>query len=185
MNRCPCDTCPRVPVVVGPLGDLGEQGLRKVVWTLKESGGRVATGPDVHMRALVRRADMLHRQGLGGGIVSLLHPTTDKGRKRLERDRTKYHLRRVKPRKKGERGKARELSVIACFLCHALSVKVNANPAWSAERFLTWMIAELADGASPVRRLAVANKKFQVFLNEPRQLRWWQNRVTELRKMSR
>jgi hypothetical protein len=91
----------------------------------------------------------------------------------------------VKPRKTGERGRARELSVIACFLCHALSLKEHANPAWSTEMFLTWMISELANDASPVRKLAIANEEFQVFLNEPRRLRWWRNRVTELRKMSR
>jgi hypothetical protein len=165
------------------MNDTGD--LRKVLWTLKQSGGKVATGPNVHMRALVRRADMLDRLGLGGGIVALLIPATAKGRKRLELDRTNYHLRRVKPRRTGERGKARELFVVARFLCHALSLKANANPAWTAERFLTWMIAELADNASPVRKLAVVKEEFQVFLNQPRKLRWWQNRVTELRRMSR
>lgn len=185
MNRCPCDTCPRVPVAAGPLGDFGDQSRRRVVWTLKESGGRVATGPDVHARALVRRADMLHRLGAGGGIVPLLLPTITKGRKRLELDRTKYHLRRVKSRKTGERGRARDLTLISCFLCHALSLKVNANPAWSGERFLIWMLTELANDASPVRKMAMATDEFHVFLNEPRRLRWWRNRLAELRKMSR
>jgi hypothetical protein len=183
VNRCPCDTCPKIEGRVE--SDSDNQRQRQIVWTLKRAGGNIVTGPDVHVRALVRRADMLHRQGAGGGIGSLLLPTTAKGRKRLELDRTKYQLRRVKPRKTGERGRARELSVIACFLCHALSLKEHANPAWSTEMFLTWMITELANDASPVRKLAIANEEFQVFLNEPRRLRWWRNRVTELRKMSR
>jgi hypothetical protein len=183
MNRCPCDTCPKIEGRVESGSD--NQRQRQIVWTLKKASGNIATGPDVRMRALVRRADMLHRQGLGGGINSLLIPTAAKGRKRLELDRAKYQLRRVKPRKTGERGKVRELSVIACFLCHALALKEHVNPAWSAEMFLTWVITELADDASPVRKLAIANEEFQVFVNEPRRLRWWQNRVTELRKMSR
>ena len=128
---------------------------------------------------------MLYRLGAGGGIVPLFLPTTTKGWKRLELDRTNYQLRRVKPRKTGERGKARDLTLIARFLYHAVSLKVNANPAWSAERFLIWMLDELADEASPVRNMAMANDEFHVFLNEPRRLRWWRNRVAELRKMSR
>ena len=158
------------------------------VFTLKEPGGRVAPGTDVHRRALVLEADRLERLGLGlglgGGLPALLRPATDKERRRLELDRAKYQPRLVEPRKTN-RGKARDLSVIAHFLHHVVSLKEHANPKLSTERFLAWMIAELEVDASPVRKLAMTTKEFQVFLNQPRQLRWWRNRVTELRKMSR
>lgn len=162
--------------------------MKRRIFTLKEPGGRVAPGTDVHRRALVLEAARLEGLGLGlglgGGLPALLRPATDKERRRLELDRAKYQPRLVKPRKTN-RGKARDLMLIGDFLLHAVSLKEHANPKLSTKRFLTWMIAELEANASPVRKLAMTTNQFRVFLDQPRQLRWWQNRVTELRKMSR
>jgi hypothetical protein len=162
----------------------GEDGEHRTtyVWTLKK-GAKVANGADVHKRALVRRADMLHRQGLGGGIVSLLLPKTDKAQKRLQRDRDLYQLRRVRPRSIGERGRARDPQMIQAFLLGCLLLKVDLGPAWSAEQFLKWVNAGLENRTSLIYQLAA--RDFPLLLEHPRSLRWWRNRVTELRKMSR
>lgn len=163
--------------------------MKRRIFTLKEPGGRVAPGTDVHRRALVLEADLLERLGLRlgmeGGLPTLLRPATDKERRRLELDRAKYQPRLVEPRKTHDRGKARDLMLIGDFLHHAVSLKEHVNRKLPIEKFLAWVIAELKNEASPVHKVAMAKKEFHVFLTEPRQLRWWQNRVAELRKMSR
>lgn len=55
-------------------------------WTLKVNG-KVASGTDVHKRALIRRADQLTLTGRGGGVVALLMPQSEKEVTRLQRDR--------------------------------------------------------------------------------------------------
>ena len=152
------------------------------VWTLKK-GAKVASGTDVHTRALVRRAEMLERQGFGGGIVSLLLPKTETGRRRLSHDRDLYQLRRVRPRSTGERGRARDPQLIGDFLFACLMLKESPNPAWTSEQFLIWVIEALRDQTSPIYKLAKAN--FSLLVEHPRSLRWWQHRLTELRRMSR
>jgi hypothetical protein len=148
-------------------------------WTLK-SKGRVVNGADVHMRALIRRADMLTASGRGGGIVSVLLPTTAKAMRRLERDRA-YQLARVRKRSGGERERARDLEVIARFLWEAIILKgPNLNSAWQVKRFLCWIVQSLKDRRSPL--YAWACREAPLLVEKERSLRWWQERAAELKK---
>ena len=170
MNRCPCDTCPKIEARTKSGDD--DQRRGELVWTLKNTGGKGAPGADVHLRALALRNDMLRGPGYGKGLSNLLLPTTAKGRKRLDLDRTTYRLHQVVPRSTKDRGKMRALSVISCFLCHAVSLKEHANPSWSGKTFLTWVIDGLESNNSPVHKMALAEEEFHVFLDNPRQIRW-------------
>lgn len=183
MNRCPCDSCPKIAGHVEPAS--GDLHRRLPVWTLKNAGGKVVQGTDVHDRALALRQYTLPGPAYRMGLGSLVLPTTAKGRKRLERDRAKYRLHKVLPRSSGDRGRLRDLSVISCFLCHALALKEHANSSWPGKAILAWVVAGLKDPDSPVYQMAITEVEFEDFIHKPRQLRWWQNRVTELREMSR
>jgi hypothetical protein len=167
----------------GQSADDEDEILRGRVWTLKKNG-RVVSGTDVHRRALACRAAMLHEQGRGGGIIALLLPKTEKERIRLDRDRRQYQLALVSARNTGERGKARDLELIAAFLAAALAQRHNSlNPAWKVQDVLGWIVQELKDRESPIYRLAF--KQHRIVLEKEPSLRWWQRRVAELRKMSR
>jgi hypothetical protein len=111
-------------------------------------------------------------------------PKTEKERIRLDRDRRQYQLALVSARNTGERGKARDLELIAAFLAAALAQRHNSlNPAWKVQDVLGWIVQELKDRESPIYRLAF--KQHRIVLEKEPSLRWWQRRVAELRKMSR
>lgn len=167
----------------GQSGDDEDEIIPGRVWTLKKNG-KVVFGTDVHRRALACRAAMLHEQGLGGGITSLLLPRTEKERTRLDRDRRQYQLAVVTARNTGERGKARDPELIAAFLAAAIAQKHNnLNPAWKVQDVLGWIVKELKNRESPIYKLAL--KQYSIVLEKEPSLRWWQRRVAELRKMSR
>lgn len=156
-----------------------------MIWTLKDRQGRVASGTDVHRRALVRRASMLEEIGQGGGIVSLLQPDSEAESRRLERDRNVYRLRQVRQRDGGERAEARDVELIRAFLCKALEIKGWIPAAWKANKFLEWVVGELAKKSSPVYKMAAREFPLLVELDPPRSLRWWKHRWADLGKMSR
>jgi hypothetical protein len=148
------------------------------VWTLKHNE-RVVHGTDVHRRALVRRADMF--TGVGrGGIASLLLPRDPHTLRRLELDR-RFKLTLVMERRAGERGNARDLKVIAEFLL--VAIPLQPETCRSAKATCEWIVRSLQDRNSDLYRLAA--RRVPTLLEHPRGVRWWQNRVTELRRMSR
>ena len=127
---------------------------------------------------------MLTSRGEGGGIVTLLLPATEKDKRRLERDRAQYRLRRVRRRALGERGAVRDPDLIANFLEDVLRLDgIKLGPSWKATDFLKWLVSELQKPVSPVHHLA--QRQMPQLLEKERSLRWWQARVTELKKMSR
>jgi hypothetical protein len=156
--------------------------VKGFVWTLKYRS-KVVSGTDVHCRAMVRKADELQRQGRGGGIVSLLLPQDPEAQARLELDR-RFELALVRDRKGGERARARDLESVTAFLLAALLLKGESlNSSWKVKHFCDWIVDSLKDKNSNLYRLA--KDHFPLFLEQGRRLRWWQNRVTALRKMSR
>ncbi len=154
--------------------------VRGFVWTLKVNGA-VASGIDVHRRALIRRADQLTDMGQGGGIVDALIPRDPRTLRRLQRDRVRYELSLVRARGGGERQKTRDLLAIQTFLGCALAMAPAGRvPYWKAKNFLAWLVATLKVRGSDVYRLA--SQTFPLLLEQDRSVRWWQNRVSELKK---
>ncbi len=154
--------------------------VRGFVWTLKVNGA-VASGIDVHRRALIRRADQLTSAGQGGGIVDALIPRDPRTIRRLQRDRVKYELSLVRARGAGERQKTRDLLALEKFLVSALAMAPPVRvPYWKAKDFLKWLVKALRVRGSDVYRLA--SQTFPLLLYQDRSVRWWQNRVSELKK---
>ncbi len=150
------------------------------VWTLK-ANGKVASGIDVHWRALIRRADQLTSAGQGGGIVDALIPRDPRTIRRLQRDRVKYELSLVRARGAGERQKTRDLLALEKFLVSALAMAPPVRvPYWKAKDFLKWLVKALRVRGSDVYRLA--SQTFPLLLEQDRSVRWWQNQVSELKK---
>jgi hypothetical protein len=172
-------------VLPGPVAKVMSGGNAESdwVWTLK-GNGKVVSGTDVHKRALVRQAHHLTSIGRGGGIVAILLPQNEKEAKRLQRDRIKYALVQVRMRGQGERQMTRDLELVKSFLVHALTFAPSHHlSSWKAKDFLKWLIKALLVDGSDVRR--IASQTFPLILEHSRKLRWWQDRVAQLRKMSR
>jgi hypothetical protein len=156
---------------------------KTVVLTLKKNG-RVVSGTDVHKRALAMYAHYRTSAGLGGGIVQLLMPKDAKEAKRLQRDLENYELVEVLMRGRGDRQRARDPKTIQTFLAGALArAPSDRLSSWKAKHFLEWLIEALNTEGSDVYRFA--QRTHPLLLEKSRTLRWWQNRVAELKKMSR
>lgn len=153
--------------------------------TLKpKAGGKVPGGTDVKTRAVALEAHRLTKAGRGGGIVPLVLPKDAKGWERLQKDAALYEPIRVTSRSTGERGKSREPDEVRRFLLDALAIKGDhLNPAWKIKHFCDWIVDSLKDPDSELYKLAA--RQAPLLLEQQRSVRWWQNRVTELRKMSR
>jgi hypothetical protein len=121
------------------------------VFTLKK-GSRVASGVDVHKRALAFKAMCLKEQGRGGGISDLLIPTDSRESARLERDRNLYTLDMVSLRKPTSRQATRdqlndpELLLELVLIC-------PANKRWKKIDFASWWHCELGRHGSGARKL--------------------------------
>jgi hypothetical protein len=122
-----------------------------LVFTLKK-GSRVASGVDVHKRALALKAMCLKEQGLGGGISDLLIPTDVRESARLERDRNLYTLDMVSLRKPTSQKATRdqlnnpELLLELILIC-------PANKKWKKIDFARWWHSELGRHGSGARKL--------------------------------
>jgi hypothetical protein len=117
-------------------------------YTLK-SGDVVASGRDVHRRAMTLAADGLHRAKRGGGIVDLLLPVTAKQYARLSRDRNKYVLAIVKLRSKGLRADIREQATSPELLLELISLS-PARTWWKKQDFVRWLLKEQGQSESLV-----------------------------------
>jgi hypothetical protein len=148
------------------------------VFTLKR-GERVASGTDVHKRALVMRAALLQGRGDGGGIVSLLLPKTPKEAKRLIRDLKSYDLHLVKLRAPIRFKAAREQLRSSEFLWLLIEI-CPATDKWKLIDFAKWLHAEMSKPGSSVRTLAARHAP--KLLGASRSFSWL---YRNLRKMSR
>jgi hypothetical protein len=179
MKRSKRVACPRRSALSNQTMS-ADDPVRGFVWTLKVNG-KVASGIDVHRRALIRRADQLTSVGQGGGIVDVLIPRDPRTLRRLQRDRVRYELSLVRARGAGERQKTRDLLAIQTFLGRALAMApAGCLPYWKAKGFLEWLVMALRVRGSDVYRLA--SRTFPLLLEQDRSVRWWQNRVSELKK---
>ncbi len=148
------------------------------VYTLKK-GVKVASGTDVHKRALVMKATLMEVRGQGGGIASLLHPQTLKESKRLIRDLKSYDVHFVKLRTPIRIAAARDQLRSGEFLWPLIAI-CPATDKWKLIDFAKWLHAELSKPRSSVR--AIAGIYAPELLSSNRSFSWL---YRNLRKMSR
>ena len=148
------------------------------VYTLKR-GRKVASGTDVHKRALAMEATLLEVRGQGGGIASLLHPKTLKESKRLIRDLKSYDVHLVKLRTPYRFSAARDQLRSGEFLWQLIAI-CPATDKWKLIDFAKWLHAELSKPRSSVR--AIAGIYAPELLSSNRSFSWL---YRNLRKMSR
>lgn len=154
-----------------PASQLG----RGWVYTLKRDG-KVASGLDVHQRALHLLADNLTRANQGGGIVNLLLPTSAKAKKRLLADRHKYKIEKVRIRSTGQRGLLRHTASSTEVLLNLIAL-CPATERWKKRHFVLWLLDELRKPSSPATRVLL--RMAPDLLEAERGFRWWCGQIGE------
>ncbi len=165
----------------GMSGRKGDKAL-----TLKpKTGGKVPGGTDIETRAVALEAHRLTKAGRGGGIVPLALPKDAKGWERLQKDAALYEPVRVTSRSEGQRGESREPDEVRRFLLDALAIKGELNPQCKAKEFCHWVVRSLSHLGAGSDLHKLAKHKYSYLMEQQRSLRWWQDRVRDLKKMSR
>ena len=147
-------------MVVQLTSPLSQQGNAKrrlkkrygMVFTLKR-GGRVASGADVHKRALAMQANLLQVRGQGGGIVPLLLPKNTKEAQRLNRDLNAYDVELVRQRESTRFKTPRDQLRSVPFLSALISIYPAPEKSKLID-FAKWLHTELSKPASRATKFA-------------------------------
>lgn len=148
-------------------------------YTLKKNG-KVISGKDVHLRALMCMALTSQAEGQCNGIVRLLLPDAPRKLERARADLRRYELCKVKIRSSGHRKHLREQARNANILI-ALIVRCPPESCWPIPKFTQWLIDELARRDSPARQYLV--KVAPDLIEAGRSYSWWYRQLSK--KMSR
>ena len=153
--------------------------------------GKIASRKDQGSKALILEAQRFTNKGLGGGIASLLVPSTTKEKNDLAKIRAIYKVSRVKTRPGKKSGTSDRKALSKFFSNDDLICKLVVEfagffqnkrypHARSIKAFTVWLERELTKTKSRVFELV--SERAPVLLEVKRSERWWADAFAQRKK---
>ena len=156
-----------------------------------KSTGKIASRKDQDVKALALEAQRLTKEGLGGGIASLLVPKSPKEKAQIAAIDKIYQASRVKTRQFEKNGKSNKAALAEALKDDDLIVRLavlydksiensQAPNLTSAKAFTRWLKRELVRKNSAA--YSVVLHKAPIFLDVERSDRWWADAFAQRKK---